>query len=85
MLKSTLTVLLTKAVEAAFCIKAKLEKTLAVVLSSATTWWQAKAGAVPGPREVKQKSVMRAEVFPVFERIHGAAIWALALASASHI
>ena len=75
----------TKAVEAAFYIKAKLEKILAVVLSSATTWWQAKAGAALGPREVKQKSVMRAEVFPVFKRIHGAAIWALALASAGHI
>ena len=85
MLKSTLTVLRTKAVEAAFCIKAKLEKALAVVLFSATTWWQAKAGAVPGPRGVKQNSVMRAEVFPVFERIHGAAIWALALPSAGHI
>ena len=75
----------TKAVEAAFCIKAKLAKILAVVLSSATTWWQAKAGAVPGPREVKQKSVMRAEVFPVFERIYGTAVRALALTSAGHI
>ena len=28
---------------------------------------------------------MPAEVFTVFKRIHGAAVWALALAGASHI